>query len=101
MANESSGEIELFRKNFDSAIKNFTPAKLRIKPLLLNQKSTAAEEYFYQESVYDLTSSTQSPRGADLPSDQVKYTRVVMRPRKMGLSVRVDWEDSIVNNVDI
>ena len=101
MADETPGEIELFRKNFDSAVKNIALNKVRIKPLLTVQKSNAAEEYFYQESIYNITSSNQIPRGAEFTADQVKYTRQVLRPRKMGMESRIDWEDSIVNNVDI
>src|SRR3990167_6235313 len=101
MADETPGEIELFRKNFDSAVKNIALNKVRIKPLLTVQKSNAAEEYFYQESIYNITSSNQIPRGAEFTADQVKYTHQVLRPRKMGMESRIDWEDSIVNNVDI
>lgn len=102
MADATSGNVELFKKNFDNAVKNIVLAKQIFKNEIMNvEKSTAAEEYFFQESIYELGSSTQIPRGAEFPADQVKWTRQVLRPKKMGLEARVDWEDTIVNSIDV
>ena len=102
MANATAGQAELFAENFNRAVKNIVLAKQLLKNEAVNvETSTSAEEHFYQESVGELGSVTNIPRGSEFPADQVQWTKVTLRPQKFGLESRIDWESTIVENPDI
>src|SRR3990167_5090315 len=95
-------EADLFKENFDNAVKNIALARTVIRDDICQiAQSTAAEEHFYQETAGDITSSTQIPKDADFIADQLRWTRVTVRPRKFGTESRMSWEDTIISAIDI
>ena len=105
MPDTKPGEADIFGENFDNAVKGINAVKQVMKQdLFLVQTSTSAEEHFYQESTVELSTDPSPsfiPRDAEFSADQVRWTKVTLRPRKFGIESRFAWEDSIVNAIDI
>jgi len=102
MAGDTAGMVDLFKENFDSAVRGIVLKNTILKKDICTvQGSTAAEEHFYEESVRELGSSTEIPKDAEFFADNVEWTKTTIRPRKFGVETRLSWEDAIVNNVDI
>ena len=73
-------QADLYKENFDNAVKNIAAARTVIRDDVCNvEKSSSAEEHFYQETVNDLRDSTQIPKDASFYSDWLEWVKTTIR----------------------
>ncbi len=86
MTDLHSGDIDLLNEQFSQALHNIVEKKPILKNLLVTQeKTSAATDYFYQESAVDMTAIDNIPKFAQFPSDRLTFVKVPCSAQKIGL----------------
>ena len=100
------GEQDIRGENVQRAVTGFATKKFKLKPLLLNVKSSKWTETYFKETATILTASgtrniKEIGRGAIFPTVEASWTEVSGRHLKYAATDEIFYEDVLTDAIDV